>query len=732
MAHAHQGLRARLRALIARAARLPRALGLAALDRALSAERERWALWAPALFGVGIAFYFALPIEPPPGVAAALGLTAAGALWLARRARSALLLLTLAGLAVAAAGVEWTVWRTIGAERPTLARDAGAVRLAGLVTKVEAFESGPRVTLRGTDYLWRAPDPAPETVRVRLRAGERVTIGERIELTAVLRPPPRPAYPGGYDFARRAWFEGLGAVGFALSAVERAPQEASAPADWRIALGAAVDGWRQRVTRRIRAALPGEPGDVAAALITGDRSGLDSESVEAMRQSGLAHLLAISGLHIGLAAGVVFFGLRAVLAAVEPVALRWPIKKWAAAAGLLAAFVYLLLAGGTVPTQRAFLMTGLVLLAVMLDRKAISLRLVAIAAALVLMWRPEALIGASFQLSFAAVVALVAVYESWRPVKREEGARNLEGWERRGRRVLLYLLLIVSTTLIAGAATAPFALHHFGRVANYGVLANLAGIPLVAWVVAPAGVAAMLAMPFGLEAGPFAVMGLGIEAVLGVAHWTAALPGSVLHLPATPAWAAALVAGGGVWAAIWRGRWRYWGAAPVALGLVAPLLAPAPPKVIVSETGRLAAVAGSGEALWLSAPRRERFAAGVWSERTGRPIAGGWDDLIAERGAGSGPLSCGPLGCLYRIEGRAIAFSYDPRTLAEDCRAADVVVATVVIPDALREGACAGRLLIDPVERAVRGTHVATWGAAGVRLQTVEAARGARPWSRAR
>jgi len=705
------------------------ALRLDALVEAFAAERDRWALWLPVLFGAGIGFYFALPVEPPAG----LGLAAAAAgglgLWAARRAGGSVSLILAAALLAGGLGVERAALESRLAERPTLTGDAGAVRLAGLVRTLEAFEDGPRVTLVRLVYQWRAPEPAPEIVRVRLRAGERVSVGDRIELTAVLRAPPRPAYPDAYDFARRAWFEGLGAVGFALSATEPASPDPR-PLGFALRLGAWIDGVRQDLSRRLRAALPGESGDVAAALITGDRSGLDEASVAAMRDSGLAHLLAISGLHIGMVAGIVFVALRMALAASERLALRHPIKKWAAGAAILAAFVYLLLAGATTPTQRAFLMTGLALTAVMLDRKAISLRLVAIAAAVVLLWRPQALVGASFQLSFAAVVALVAVYESWRPYARQEGAREVAGWARFLRKVWLGLLLIGATTLIAGTATAPFAWAHFGRVANYGLLGNLAAVPIMGWVVMPAAVLGVLLTPFGLEYWPLQVMGAGVDAILAIAHWVAALPGAAIQVAAAPDWAAVLIAAGGLWAAIWRGRWRYWGAAPAALGLTLPLLA-AQPQVVISQTGRLAAVAGPEGGLWLSHPRRESFAAGVWSERTGRPLAGGWDDLIARAGGAGAPIACGPLGCVYRAEGRTVAWSYDPRTLAEDCRSADVVIAPITPPPALLNGPCAGRRVIGPADRAQEGAVAIRLARDGPpMLRTVRQARGERPWSR--
>jgi competence protein ComEC len=296
-------------------------------------------------------------------------------------------------------------------------------------------------------------------VRVTLRAAsEALPVGSWVRLPAVLNPPPAPAMPGAFDFARQAWFDRLGGVGYAVGR----PEAIAAPvgedgAGWRLR----VEGLRQRLNERIQAALPGPAGAVAAALMTGDRGAIPEELVEAMRDSGLAHLLSISGLHIGLVWTLLFFAVRAGLALAEPVALRWPVKKWAAAAALAGAFAYLLISGAEVPTQRAFLMTALVTLAILCDRSALSMRLVAWAAGAILLLTPEALLSASFQLSFAAVVALVAAYEVLAP-----RLARLRADSGTARRIGLYLAGVCLTTFVAGLATAPFGLFHFTRLVN--------------------------------------------------------------------------------------------------------------------------------------------------------------------------------------------------------------------------------------------------------------------------
>jgi competence protein ComEC len=328
-----------------------------------------------------------------------------------------------------------------------------------------------------------------------------------VRLRAVLMPPAGPAAPGAYDFARAAWFKEIGAVGYAMSRAE------VVAVGERNGLAPHIAGWRRSLALHLREQMPGQAGAVAAALMTGDRGAIPEGTLQDMRDAGLAHLLAISGLHVGLIAGWLFFSVRFLLALIPGLALRAPIKKWAAAAALLGAFAYMLLTGATVPTQRTFLMLALVMAAVMLDRVAISFRLLAWAAVAVLLWAPESLLSVSFQMSFAAVVGLTAIYEGLGPAVmrwRSDGGR--------AKRLSLYLGAVLLTTLVASLTTAPFALYHFNRVAMYGLAANLVAVPLTALWVMPSALAAYVLMPLGWEQLALVPMGLGIQAMLAVAH----------------------------------------------------------------------------------------------------------------------------------------------------------------------------------------------------------------------
>lgn len=679
------------------------------------AQRGRFGLWLPVGFGAGIALYFALAVEPARWIGP-LAVTGGLALMVARAGA-----VRVAGLVLVclAAGLSMAQWSSERARAPVLERDYGPRPVEGRVVVLERRAQGPRVTLDRVFAPGLAPEDTPARVRVVLRRddAEAVAIGQRLRVLARLRPPPPPVLPGAYDFQRRAWFDRLGAVGFALGGAQAVPGKGTHGLPERLLIG--LGALRDRVGGRARAVLPDQTGAVAAALITGDRSALAPDTLAAMRDSGLAHLLAISGLHIGLVGGLVFAGLRFALALIPWVALRFPIKKWAAAGTIAATFFYMVLAGATVPTQRAFLMAAIAALAVMADRDPFSPRLVAVAALVVLALAPQELVGPSFQMSFAAVVALVAVYEAQ--------ADRLAGWARDAgpaRRAGLYLLGVGLTTVIAGFATGLFALHHFGRFADYGLIANLAAVPLTAFWVMPAGIAAMLAMPFGLEAGPLHLMGLGIDAVLWVARGVASWPGAVREVPAMPVWGLAVGTLGGLWLCLWRGRARWAGLAGLAGALLSIALT-APPDAMVSPTGRLVGVVEENQGarvLWLTSTRREGFAADIWAETLG----GASTQAFARADvAAPGTPRCDAQGCVAGLGTLTLAIPATPEALGEDCARADIVITPLWVGRW-----CAPReLLIDGARLRAQGAHALYFDDTGWRVETVRDRRGARPWT---
>lgn len=677
--------------------------------RAMVADRARWPLWLPVAFACGIGLYFALPSEPAVVAAVAPPLVLTAVAWAVRGREGAfwtVLLVLFAALGLAAAQL-----RTAATDTRLLVHATWA-GVEGVVERVERRPADVRLTLAHVRSI-EGRRALPFRVRVVSRWTERVPgIGDRIRLRARLTPPPPPSVPGGFDFQRSAFFDGLGAVGFAVGQAE--VLEAGSVGG----TGLAVAAVRARIAGRLVEVLPEQTGAVAAALIVGERAGLDETTEAAFRDSGLAHLLAISGLHMGLVAGTLFAGVRLVLCLIPGVALRRPVKKLAACAALVGSVAYLVLAGAPVPTQRAFLMAAVVLSAVLVDREAVSLRLVALAAFTVLALRPDVLTGASFQLSFAAVIALVAVHESW----RRHGSRlggGLGGWVARGLR---YLFGVAVTSIVATLATAPFVTFHFQAIALGGILANMLAVPLTAFVTMPAGILALLVMPLGAEGWVLPAMGWGIDATLAVAGWVVGLTGPAAGVYPQPVSGLAALSLGGCWLAIWRTRLRWLGLVPMAAGGLLWAFV-TPPDLLISADGDLSAVATGGE--WVvSSDRGNQFTRSVWARRWGvadTVTVTAWD---GEPGTPDASLACDDLGCTLRRNGLLLALSASHEAALEDCATADVLIAVVRI----RTPCVHPRVMVHSPDLRRDGAHAVWLSAGGPQMKTVRGNRGDRPW----
>jgi competence protein ComEC len=681
-----------------------RRIGL--LDR-LGAERERWVLWLPVGFGTGIGIYFRLTSEPSPWAAIAATALLLGALIAMRRQAFAVALL--AGLLMIAAGFAAGALRSAQVAAPVLDYRVGPTLLEGRVLGVDRTASGHRLLLDRLAVGGLDAELTPARVRVSLRGTSDPALvpGQRVRLRAMLRPAAPPAAPGAFDFQRFLYFAGVGATGtgFAPLTVLPAPTgEAPDAAIWIARL-------RSTITARVLAVLPGDVGAVAAALIAGDESKISTEMNHAYRDSGLAHLLSISGLHIAIVAGFVMYLVRGALALCPPVALRYPIKKWAALAALLSAGAYALLAGWTVPTQRSFLMSGLVLVALMIDRSAISLRVVAWSAIVVLAFMPEALLNPSFQMSYASVIALIAGYEVAQPATTRWRAGG--GW---WRFAVLYVGGLVFSSLLATAATAPFSSFHFNRIAVFGLVANMIAVPVSGVLVMPAGLIGVLLMPFGAEAIGLVPMGWGIALINWVAVVIAGWPAAVIRVPAFPIEALAAITLGALWVCLWRTRWRWWGFAAVAAGCLAAMMA-RPPDLLVSADGKLIAVNPAGGHLMLSTLKGQRFTAEAWLARFA-------EDQPVGLAAATG-LRCDGTSCRYRRGRHVIALVTDARALPGGCRGATVVISAVPL-----RGSCRlAERAIDRFDLWRAGAHALWLSDDGVRVESVRGYRGVRPWA---
>jgi len=706
----------------------------------LLAERSRWALWAPVALATGIGLFFALPDEPPP---AAIWLwTVPALMWLVGRRRRPLLALLYAALGLALLGFAIAQFRSQRLATEMLDKAVGPLLLEATVEGVEARPGGGwRIVLRRAMAVGR-DIRLPDRLRVTLRPA-RLSLhgGDRIRLRARLLPPSPPLAPGAFDFARQAYFSRLGAVGYGLGAPEILTRGTGGGG-----FGQRLSSLRRTIAEKVQA-FDGRPAAaVAVALMTGQRGAIPAPVVAAFRDSGLAHLLAISGLHIGLVAGFVFFVVRLALALSERAALHLPIKKIAAVAALMAAFLYLLISGATVPTRRAFIMTAIILLAVLLDRRALSMRTVAIAALIVLAGAPESLISVSFQLSFAAVVALVAFYEylgGAHPSLIHPGGGV---WRRLG----YYLIAVALTTIVAEAATAPFAAWHFNRLVVYGLAANVIAVPMMAFWIMPAAVMALLLMPLGLEGLALWPMLKGLDGVIAVASTVSAWDGAVRGIAAGPLASLVALAIGGLWLALWRRPWRLLGLLPLIGGL-AFWAAARSPDVWVNEQASLLAVRGADGGLIFSAPRGDRRSRETWLRRAGflpARMAGRGSGRAAANGSpgsqasqtsqtsqtSQASLACDRLGCLYRPgQGRPLlAFARRIAALDDDCRHIALIISAVP----LFRRCPSARLAIDRFRLWRQGAH-ALWlspatagaGAASLRIESVAGQSGHRRWS---
>lgn len=678
-----------------------------ALADVLVAERSRWLLWVPVLLAVGIATAFAQPALPPlrtgVGALASAGVIVAGASALLRRNPARLAVALAAALLLGGFGL--AVLRTHAATAPVLERPGMQQVIARVVT-AEQTDKGQRLLLADPRRTDGTTLGLPTRLRINLRHADGFVPGDLISVRARLQPPMGPALPGGFDYARQAFFEGLGAVGYGLG---RAVLVEPSPPGGLIDVAA----MRSRTTARLAELAPGDAGAIAAALLTGARAGITDEVWRDFQVSGLAHILSISGLHMVLVAGAVMGLIRYALALIEPLALRVPVRKVAALVAILVAGFYMLLAGATVPTQRSFVMIAIGLMAVIVDRDPISMRLLAWAALVVLVIRPESVLGASFQLSFAAVTALIAVYEA--PAVRER-LRSLRA-DSPSIRAASYLGGVTATTVIAGLATAPFGAFHFQTVPTYGVLANLFAVPVTSFWIMPAGLATLVLMPLGLDGWSMPVMASGIAVLLWIAHAAAALPGAAVTVGLMPTTALVLVGFGGLWLALWLRPWRWAGLVPLAVGVGLALLH-RPPDLLVAADLQMAAARLDDGRVALVEWRGDRLRRDSWLKGLGvsEPHV-----EVGVRAAAVGGFACDPAGCVLQRPDMSVALVRRADALAEDCRRATLVVADV--------GRCdpPTRFIDWRAARASQGMAL-YFGEDRVDVRTVRDSRGAWPW----
>jgi competence protein ComEC len=696
------------------------ARGLAAF---IEAERGRFVLWLPVFMGAGVLAYYALHAEPPAWTGptmALVGFVAAFFLpgWPALRAIG----FTAGFAALGFASAQYATARAppIETSMPTHATVA-----TGTARAVEVLPNGRRITMTGVALIddqkpvaGRTSDAAgtvthlTRTARFRLAAGDDTAVetGDTIRIRVMAFPPSPPALPGGWDTQFDAFFAGLGASGYALGRVE---VTARGTPDRFVTQ---LQRLRETIAARVTAVIPGAPGAVSATLLTGASRGIPEADHDAFRASGLAHLLAVAGLHIGIVMGFALGAARIVLALSERASLFWPAKKLAAVFALCAGGGYMVLTGGHVPIVRSFVMACLFTLAVLAGRQPISVRGLGLAGIALMLIAPYEVPGVSFQMSFSAVLALISGYETLRPWLRKLYGAGL------ARRLLSYLAALALTSTLAGTASLPYGAYHFGHVQIYYILSNLVAVPITALWVMPAGMIALLLMPFGLEWIALVPMGYGARLIILVARFTAALPDATLPAPHAPAWGLVVLSLGIAWLGIWRSRIRLAGLVAIAIGIVSPAF-DRPPDILVSADATLIGFR-TEQGVFLQRTRgNSAFTRDAWFERWDVGTAG---QVPAGGTVASGALECVPDGCVFRPHpGDMTALLVRGPSRPSGCASAAVVVsaepARSVCPWPSPR----------PVDRFAvwRDGPIAIWlGPHGARVLTDRADRGDRPW----
>lgn len=677
------------------------------MENWILAEQGRFLPWLPVFIALGNLSFFSAGRMPAGWVGPLLLLLASATLpllWRSFLGRPAALCLCAAALGFAAASLKTHAMPPM----PDLPRRA--VLVDGLVAAVDPLPEGRRVLLTGV-RLGPEAKALPRSLRIRLRTKDTQPIqpGDRLSLRALLHPPYAPSFPGGWDQRRDAYFQNLGGVGFALEVARRA--KSVRPND----LAGWWQGLRERVATRVIAAVPGTAGGVAATLLTGLNSAIPLSDRQAFSTAGLSHILAVAGLHIGIVMTTVFVSLRFALAHWPWVALRYPIKQIAGLAAIAVGGFYMAMTGMHLPIIRSFVMAALVTLGLLAGRRAISMRGLAVAATLLLLLQPQSLGGVSFQMSFAAVLVLIAGYEQLQ--------RAPPAFLRHRPGVIGFLArdlgFVMTTSILASIATAPFAAYHFGQIETYSIPANMLAVPLTAFWVLPCGLLSYCLMPLHLAFLGLMPMGWGCAALVWVARTASALPAAAIAVPPVPLWGLLLSGFSLVWLCLWQSRARLLAVPPL---LFAVFLLPAlsrMPDILVSPDFRLVAFR-MPQSVYLLSTAKDPFTLQDWRRFFGaRPI-------LPLPDASAQDVACASQGCVLdqNAHGRTLLWRGD--TPPADCSQVGFIL-SLDYWDGPPEGACALTPFIDRglVQRA---GAVAVYLGSHPRIVSDRPPRGDWPW----
>ncbi len=679
-----------------------------ALARIWEVEKERLAIWSPLFLVTGIWTYFAFSQEPPLTMVVLALLIAVLIFWRLRSNKTLIILaIVLAGFGLAKLRSEWSGTFLLRAYVPE-------TRLTGWISDIDRRGKSSRILIVDVETVQGLPpDEIPHSVRLRatVKPEQELRIGDHITLTASLSPLPRPAAPGAFDYGRQLYFLGIGAIGRAKGSVTA--EEGAVP--WVYKLRGIFHDLRNAIGERVHAAIKGPLGSFAEALITGERASIPRSLNTSLQASGLFHILSISGLHMSLVAGGAFWAIRAALALVPKLALQYPIKKWAAAGAMLVGLLYMLLADSGAATERSFIMIAVVFFAVLVDRPAISLHNLAVAAIIILLMEPEQALSASFQMSFMAVMGLAAFFPAFEAFSARFGPQSSQTFAGRWtRRLAVLALASIATSLIAGTLSSIPAAHHFGRLAPFAVISNALALPIVGLVVMPMAMLSVFLMPLGLEALPLKAMELGLAGVVTISDWVTSWPTAQSLWPLLPVHAAILLSFAAVLVCLSASRLR-WLALP-CMALAALFVTQQKPFLLFDERGANAALLT--EVGYVPAiAKGASFSVGRWLQQAG-------DDAAVAEAAKREGWSC--KGGICNANVNSITISFLKRAVEQNmtCPVADILLAEFP----LRRRCKGKRVTIDRFDVWRNGAHAIYIESNAIQVTSAREQQGVRPW----
>lgn len=597
----------------------------------------------PFLFALGIAFYFALPVEPNIWFVLAFVEIWLLLFYICRHKQWHLFFIAV--LIVCCGFVDIMLRTNYQSRRLETVYTKKFTYLQGRIIDILPNSSGKQrlVLSDAADF------DMPLKGKFRITLNEKVTpfkIDQCVEMIATLFPRKPLPVLNGFQSDLDYFYKGLSATGYVNSEIFAIPCAQRRPENQQLTW---LNKLRHKIVEHVASVLPASEAGIADALLIGSKSYIAADIVNNYRDSGLAHFLSVSGLHMGTIAGIVFFVIRFLLALFPSIALRFDIKKIAAVCAILCSAAYLLISGMAVPAQRAFIMTTVVFIGIIFQRQAISLRMVSCAAMIILIMAPQSLVSVSFQMSFAAVYALVAFYEV--------SAKHLRLPRQSGvlRTVLWYFLGVLICDFIASLATAPFGLYHFHRLALYTSLTNLLAAPIIAFWVMPAVLMCLLTLLSGWAYYPLKILGAGVALISKITAYVAALPHSVWFSNRIGFTAFILIVCGAYWLCIWRGRWRLWGILPIGLGVIYTLLPVQQPDFVFSVDAEQIAVRDTNGKLVYLPMKRDNWVKNIWQETLSIEVPDAQtkkDIKLAMQGLQKMPeklqIDCDQNRCIYR------------------------------------------------------------------------------------